>query len=222
MTDNETMDIDADHDRHDTQTEEHENLPGLVAMTFSKALEWMFNQALKMDEFEGASLQDLDETVVQLTFRDLHQTAFITYYADAHQFCVQSHLMGAPDAHVQTTVADWVSHRTQSDQALGQAFVEAMQSMKLDWEEALSHYVGDQIAFQVGHGARTLKKQGQAAKHKVNSTLREYLQFELNALPTRDQVTRFNQEVSALEDRVIALEKALNETGSSSGTKDEN
>ena len=186
-----------------------EKTPGLLEMSLAKTIEWMFNKAVSMDEFEGDSLVAVDEKVIQLTFTDLAQTFFVTYYADHQHFTVQNHLMGAADAHVKTTVSDWMSHKTQSDEALAQTFIAAMQAIEIDWEEHLSKYVGDTVAFHMGNTVRSGKKNLNGVSEKVGETLREYLQFEINLLPTKSQVSFFNQQVSETAERVEQLQQKI-------------
>lgn len=183
--------------------------PNMIEMTLAKTIEWMFNQAVSMDEFEGESLQAVDEKVIQLTFTDIAQTFFVTYYADQKKFTVQNHLMGSADAHVKTTVTEWIAHKTASDETLAQAFVDAMQSIEIDWEEHLSKYIGDTAAFRMGHTARSGKKALDGATQKVNDTVKEYLQFEVNLIPTRSQINYFNLQVDEVAERVEQLQQKL-------------
>lgn len=185
-----------------------------TSTTLAKIFEVILNKALQMDEMQGIGFQMLDEKVVQLTFTDLKLTFFIIYQIDSTQdeksarlghFTVQSHLMGAADTHIKTTLLDWFNKTTQTESPLGSAFLAALYTIDIDWEEHLSHYTGDFIAFNIGQTARSTKQNFKAAKQKAGVTLKEYLQFEVNLLPTQLQVCHFNQEVDDLAEDVDAL-----------------
>lgn len=183
--------------------------PNPIEMTLAKTIEWLFDQAVSMDSFEGEALNEVDEKVFQLTFTDIAQTFFVTYYADTHKFSVQTHLMGSPDAHVKTTISDWVIHKTYSEDELAQTFITAMQSIDIDWEEHLSKYIGDTAAFRIGYSVRSTRKSFKVAEDKINNTFKEYLQFEVNLLPTKSQVKHFNQQVEDLAQRLDQLEETI-------------
>lgn len=185
---------------------------------FAKLFELILNQALSMDEMQGIGFRMLDEKVIQLTFTDLKQTFFIVYQlpdetasqvdqksARLGSFTVQTHLMGSADAHIKTNMVDWLKHRTEAEGELATAFLAALYTIDIDWEEHLSHYVGDFIAFNLGQTARSAKSGIKTAKQKAGVTLKEYLQFEINLLPTEIQVAHFNQDVDEIAEEIDAL-----------------
>ncbi|MCF6345971.1 MAG: hypothetical protein L3J00_05820, partial [Thiomicrorhabdus sp.] len=96
------------------------------------------------------------------------------------------------------------------DTQLAQAFINALCTLDIDWEEQLSHYTGDLIAFKIGHGIRSLFSTQQAVKDNVSQTVKEYLQFEIEAVPTKSQVKRFCQNVDTLKQDFDALEARIN------------
>lgn len=192
--------------------ENAENLPGLALTGFSKALETLLNQLVRLDEDQGIAFQSLDEKVIQLTLTDLGITLFVIYQIPQEQtgvFSVQTHLMGRADAHIKTTLSGLILKQTaqeiSGEMELGKTFINALKDLEIDWEEHLSHYTGDLIAFKVGHGVRSAKASSQKAKQKIGDTFKEYLQFEINAVPTASQVKRFKQDVSVIADEVDSL-----------------
>ncbi|BBN60389.1 ubiquinone biosynthesis accessory factor UbiJ [Hydrogenovibrio marinus] len=185
-----------------------------TSTTLAKIFETILNQSVAMDEMQGIGFQMLDEKVIQLTFTDLKLTFFIIYQLDAAKnekstrlghFTVQAHLMGSADTHIKTTLTDWLRRNTETESPLGSAFLAALYTIDIDWEEQLSHFTGDFIAFNISQTARSTKQNFKAAKQKAGVTLKEYLQFEINLLPTKLQVAHFNQEVEDLADEVDAL-----------------
>jgi ubiquinone biosynthesis protein UbiJ len=192
------------------------NAPGLFSLTLSSVLETLLNQALRLDEHQAQAFEPLHDRVIQLNLLDLRQTLFILFTEYGVQ--VQTHLQGEADAAIDTQIDALLQLKStgtlkkavvQGDTALAEAFIRALASLEIDWEEHLSHYTGDLIAFKIGHGLRTLLDTKEAIKHQAGDTLKEYLLFEINALPTRSQVTRFSQQVGQTQSAVDALEARL-------------
>lgn len=208
-----------------TPADTTENAPGLARNLLAKGIETLLNQALKLDEDASEAFAPCDEKVIQLTFTDFQITFFIIYQIatpnnDANDenafghFTVQSHLLGAPDAHLQMTVADLLKGpdavKTFGDQALAADFLQALKGLEIDWEEQLSKLTGDLIAFKVGSTVRRGQKHLNVAQQKIADTLKEYLQFEVELLPTASQVKRFNQQVNETASAVDTLADRIN------------
>lgn len=205
-----------------TASDTTENSPGLARNVLSKGIEALLNQAIRLDEDAGEGFAPCDEKVIQLTFTDFGITQFIIYQIDAThnettdtdgsapgRFTVQSHLLGAPDAHLQMTLADILQGpdavKTFGDKSLAADFLDALKNLEIDWEEQLSKLTGDLVAFKVGSTVRRGQKNLNIAQQKIADTLKEYLQFEVELLPTTSQVKRFNQQVSDTAEDIEAL-----------------
>lgn len=79
-----------------------------------------------------------------------------------------------------------------------------------DWEEDLAQLIGDPLAFQVGYRVREFKDQTRHIKLDAQQMLSEYLQYELDLLPSSSQVSAFNQAVDQLETQLAELEARMN------------
>lgn len=208
------------------KTESHstEKPPGLARNILAKGVETLLNQALKWDEDAEEAFAPCDEKVIQLTFTDFQITFFIIYQLAEPSdetlaenalgnFTVQSHLLGSPDAHLQMTVADCLQGsdavQTFGDRALAANFLQALRGLEIDWEEQLSKLTGDLIAFKVGSTVRRGQKNLNVVQQKVAETLKEYLQYEVELLPTSSQVKRFNFQVIETADAVETLAKRI-------------
>jgi ubiquinone biosynthesis protein UbiJ len=184
-----------------------------ISTSLSKAFELILNQKIKLDEEQGSAFNKVDEKVIQLTFTDIKQTFFVIYQSnnENNTFVVQTHLLGQADSQLKTTIIDWISHQTKADKrdTVGTDFLTALHSIEIDWEEMLSHYTGDMIAFQIGSTLRNGQQKLKATKQKTGKTIEEYLHFEVNLLPTKSQVNRFKKQVQQTEKSVDELEKRL-------------
>lgn len=79
-----------------------------------------------------------------------------------------------------------------------------------DWEEDLAQIIGDPLAFQIGYRVRDLQQKSQQIKQDGAQMLSEYVRYELDLLPSKNQVEQFCGEVKACESRLNRLEEKLN------------
>ena len=89
---------------------------------------------------------------------------------------------------------------------VAQAFERLLKQIDIDWEEMLSRYTGDAIAYQVGNLVRGLKNWGQQSTNAFADDLRDYLQIEAQYLPLPDEVEAFNNAVDDLRAAAERLE----------------
>ncbi len=80
----------------------------------------------------------------------------------------------------------------------GQHFQDILQAMDIDWEEHLSHLVGDVAAHQAGNLARDAQQYARTSAHTLNQDLGEYLTEEAQLLPARIQVENFLDDIDRL------------------------
>lgn len=101
------------------------------------------------------------------------------------------------------------------DPILAEEFQQLLSYAKPDLEEELSGLVGDAAAHQLGEIARGLGNWSREARSTMGENIREYLQEESRDLPSRYEVDRFAENVSALRDDVDRLEARIRRLGSS-------
>jgi len=194
--------------------------PGLLDITFSKSFEVALNTAIHLDEEQGKALEALDSRVIALTITPMNQTLFCL--VNQKQIAIQRELAGEADASLKVDIAELIAlpfkQNTQQslkaeilsgDKEIAQQFIHAISQLEIDWEEHLSHYTGDLLAFKIGHGFRSLLERKQNTKQYAGDTLREYLQFEINTLPTRNQVEHFAKDVNTIQESVEQMAERI-------------
>ncbi len=189
---------------------------GLVSLTLSKAMEVALNEAIRLDEMQGRAFEPLEDSVIALHLTDLQQRFYLLF--TSYGVSVSHDLQGGADSQVDSNLMDLIAlanneplpnSNISGNPILGEQFIHALATLEIDWEEHLSHYTGDLVAFKIGHGVRSLLKGKQAAKQQAGDTLKEYLQFELNAVPTRSQVDFFNQQVTQTSSELEQIEQRI-------------
>lgn len=189
----------------------------------AEALEKTFNGSLRLDSDHGASIRALPECIITLQILPLKTPFFCLI--NEQQISVQTHLQGESDASISAQATDWIALKQAKDLScfelggnrdLAEQFLKALAEIDIDWEEHLSKITGDLIAFKVGHGVRSYMQLKRDQRDYITQTLKEYLQFELQAVPSKPQVASFAQEVSEIEQRLQELEQRFNQLDTSS------
>ena len=95
------------------------------------------------------------------------------------------------------------------DAETAQSFQRLLADGKPDIEEELSSVFGDVAAHGLGDIARNVSRWGKKAHETVRQNVREYLQEESRALPSRYEVDAFRQQAETLRDDVERFEARL-------------
>ncbi len=76
----------------------------------------------------------------------------------------------------------------------------------IDWEEIVSKYVGDAVAYQVGLFVNKFKNYKKRSVDNFRLDVSEYLQEESRIVPTKVELDRFMSSVDSLDANVQRLE----------------
>lgn len=190
--------------------------PDLIELGLSKSLETAINTAIHLDEQQGMLFDQLDGKTIELQINPFEKALFCII--NQRQALFQNQLQGEADATLKTEISSFIglplgekleAEVCAGDTAAGEAFVDALNKIEIDWEEHLSHYTGDLLAFKIGHGFRSTMAAKQQTKEYIGETLKEYLLYELEALPAKHQVEHFIEDVNELQKRVEEAAKRL-------------
>lgn len=197
--------------------------PNLFELGFSKSFEMAFATAIHLDEMQGKAFEALDGKVIELWIAPVKFPVFCLI--NDGKISTQTVLNGDADVTLKTGLRQFrvlaqngvfENKYIRGDEKLGQQFTQALESLEIDWEEHLSHYTGDLVAFKIGHGIRSTIKKQQDSKDFMAETVREYLQFEINALPAPHQIKHFVEEVPVVAEQVEQLAKRIEKLASKS------
>jgi len=95
------------------------------------------------------------------------------------------------------------------DAGLGQEFKAILERIDIDWEEELSHLVGDVAAHQAGRLARDVGAWGKRSVRTLELDIGEYLHEEARLLPQRDEIETFAAKVDELRSDVDRAEQRV-------------
>lgn len=95
------------------------------------------------------------------------------------------------------------------DLKLGSQFNRLFASLDIDWEEQLSKVTGDMAAHTLGNISRTLFSVTQRNSDSMKMNMGEYLQEEVDYLPSQNEVNGFMRDVDTLRNDISRFEARL-------------
>ena len=182
------------------------------------ALEKAINAWLALDEDNQQRLAALEGKVIALTV-SIPEISFY-FIAEPPVLHVQSftdtesdtHIIGSPIALTKMSMQenntdDLFSGDVQihGDTATAQAFQELLSGSGIDWEEHLSHVIGDVAAHSIGRNVRQGRQWATAARDTIEQDVAEYLKNEIQLLPQPDDVRHWLADVDTLRNDVERL-----------------
>lgn len=182
-------------------------------------LQKAINLALSLDESFSAKIAPLHGKVLKIVIRPLEVSFFIRFTEEGLMLLtdattvpdatITSNPLGLirlsllPASKARSLFNDQVS--ITGDIEFGQAVKKMFDEIDIDWEGHLARFTGDVVAYQIGSFVR----QGLAFKQQVKQSLREsvteYLQEELQAFPSPEEMDDFFQEIDELSLKVERL-----------------
>jgi ubiquinone biosynthesis protein UbiJ len=164
--------------------------------------------------------EELEGRIFAIRLRDSSLAAYVRVHE--RQVSLSSVYSGEPDVVVcgsllsllKISGGDEQSFRDGSvdisgDSETAQQFRRLLSYGKPDLEEELSGVVGDVAAHGIGEFVRKVGSWGQAAGSTMQQNVREYLQEESRAVPSRYEVEHFRERLNTLRDDVARFEQRL-------------
>jgi len=187
------------------------------------ALEKAINAALALDESMSLKLFALEGKLIELVISPLEVTFFICFRQG--KLLLLDSTEATPDTVIHSSPLGLIrlsflpaskarslfndKIRITGDVALGQSIKKIFDEINIDWEGHLAHFTGDVVAYQLG----AMFRQGWAFQREIRTSLKhnltEYLQEEMQWLPTREALQDFFHEVDELALDVERLEAHL-------------
>ena len=193
-------------------------------LTLTEALETSINLVLKQDPYTLEKFSALQGKTFAFELGD-HAEPDLTLYLFPHAEGVQvqyiyegqpdTTLQGSPLAFINMSLGDSSESffsgevRIKGDIELGQRFKRILDQLDLDWEEWLSGYTGDLIAFKAGNLLRSFTAWGKDTLETIQLDAREYMQDEAEISPHQAEIEDFTHKISELRDHTARLEARI-------------
>lgn len=167
------------------------------------------NALLRMDEESAAKLVKMQGKVMRVVFKEFRLQWFMLF--TPHGVILQDEYEGPIDVTISGHPVTLINLMAQSGTKLSgegvqiegdihfaQQIQQLFAELECDWEESLSHWVGDVVAHQVGEFVREAKKEAVRIRQVFRENLTEYAQEEARLLPTRVELDEFYEAVDEL------------------------
>ena len=192
-----------------------------IILTLTEALETSINLVLKKDPDTLKKFSALQGKVIAFEITELNFTLYLFPHTEGVQVQylyegqADTTLQGSPLAFINMSLGDSTESffsgeiRIKGDIELGQYFKRILEQLDLDWEEWLSEYSGDLIAFKAGSLIRNLNTWGKDTFKTLKLDASEYLQDEGQLSPHPEEIEYFANNVSQLRDDTARLEARI-------------
>jgi ubiquinone biosynthesis protein UbiJ len=187
-------------------------------MLITTVLERAIKEYMQLDPETCVRLAALSGKVVKMEFSGWKTALFL--FPDAQGIRLQNYYEGPVDAEIKgqpisllraglargeaaTPMAGDIT--ISGDVEIAHTLSRIMQQIQIDWEELLSHILGDVWAHQVGNVARGVKRWRQTISGSMRQNITDYLQEERRYLPPRKEIEDFFTDVSTLRNDVDRL-----------------
>jgi len=192
-----------------------------TVLTLTEALETSINLILKQDPATLEKLSSLQDKVIAFEITDLELNLFLFPHNEGihvkylYQGKADATLQGHALAFINMSLGDATESffkgevRIKGDIELGQRFKRILEQLDLDWEEWLSNYTGDLIAFKASSLFRDFNKWGKNALNTLKLDAREYIQDEGQLSPHSSELEEFTKNINQLRDDTARLEARL-------------
>lgn len=198
-----------------------------VLATITKAL----NAYLDLDPESKQRLHSLQDKVITIELLPFHFTFQCTFNSDG--FHIDPEEVRSPDATLRGTPLQMLNvllmpnHRQrfftedltiEGDASFGQQVVELFDHLSIDWEDYVSHFVGDIPAHHAGRFINRINTWLNATEESLTQNINEYLHEEIKWLPTREALSDFftdidntRMDVDRIEAKISYLHAKLTE-----------
>ena len=192
-----------------------------IILTLTETLEATINQLLKQDPSTLKKFAALQDRVIAFELTDLDLTLYLFPHTQGVQIKylydgeVNTILQASVLAFTNMSLGDATESffsgdvRIKGDIELGQHFKRILDQLDLDWEEWLSQFTGDLIAFNAGSLIRNFNAWGINALKTLELDTREYLQDEDKLTPHQHELESFTENVNLLRNDSARLEARL-------------
>ena len=194
------------------------SLPTEIILTLTEALETSINLVLKQDSATLEKFASLQGKVIAFELTDLNLTLYLFPHTEGvqvqylYQGQADTTLQGSALAFINMSLGDSTESffsgevRIKGEIELGQHFKRILDQLDLDWEEWLSAYTGDLVAFKAGNLIRSFNSWGKNALNILELDAREYIQDEGQLSPHSAELEEFTNNISQLRDDTARLE----------------
>jgi ubiquinone biosynthesis protein UbiJ len=207
-----------------------------LSATLIGMIDTALNRWIQLDPDALSTLETMQEKVIGLHITGLELKLY--FFPSARGIYTLTEYAGKPDACLQTPPASLLklamaenagkvileneAVTLEGSMGLLESFMSVISGAGIDWEELLSHVVGDILAYQTGEKVRQSKGWLDESRMAMQMNVAEYLQEESRLTPAEsevayymDQVDELREDAERLEARIQRLQNTVQDTNDS-------
>jgi ubiquinone biosynthesis accessory factor UbiJ len=182
----------------------------------------MFNRVLQQDPQACAAMKDLSGKMIAI---EVIGTGLGWYvYIDDQGISLGREHAGQANVTIKARAATLIglllNHNSKvsginpdmeinGDVGLAQEFQLILKNLDIDWEEHLSHWLGDTAAHKFGRVYKLTRNFIRESRHTISMDISEYLRYEKEILPEREEIELFNNAVDKIRNDTERLKQRL-------------
>ncbi len=182
-------------------------------------------RALEFDPDTRVRIGALDGRTVEVALTGIEKTVCVAIAGE--QVLLSSVPEGDPDLRLEGTPIAFARYvmaperveitdsgiKIEGDVGLAQRFVAVLREIDIDWEEWVSRYVGDVLAYRAGRFAESFRGWVRDSGRQVQKDVTEYLQEEAGLLARREQVEHLMNDIDEVRSDVERLAQRIRRLG---------
>ena len=181
-----------------------------------------FNRYLDCDPERAQVLQNINDKLLSITVKEANLT-FSMQVQNKHfvevDSCQESDASIIVSVHAlsekmagrdQNQLLKDGTIEIQGDSHVASVFNKVMNEIEIDWQDVISKYTGDVVAYQIATGAKSVASAMRRFGENLRLDVRDYLQDDLQIAVTESEVDHFIEQVDDLRARTDRLEARLN------------
>ena len=180
------------------------------------------NKVLSSDEEARHALKKINKKIIALEFDNTKLKLYIMPIESRLKIDTECNLKpdvsikGTPISFIKTISPSKFLHRSppvnmniEGDTSLARDFQNILSNIKVDFEDPLSEFLGDTLAFQIGRFMRKGANSTLSTFETIMTDISEYLRFEVEMLPDELLIDEFNKDVDYLRDESELISKRI-------------
>ena len=182
----------------------------------------LLNRYLEQDLERADQLSQINGKIIRIMIKEIKLDLFMQVYESYVQEVIQQDITA--DVEINLSLAALPDYLTGADadklikngtiEIKGDAHIASvlqntLKEIEVDWEEIISKYTGDAVAYQIGKGARVLQAFSQRMRDNFRQDLRDYLQDNVQVSATQAEVDQFVKDVDGTRAQADRLEARL-------------
>jgi len=189
----------------------------MLVELFAPTVESVINKVISLDPEATRRLDKLNQKIIAFHFTDVDQKLY--FIIDERYILVKAGLEKESNAELSGTLLSFFNLASGDDSdpifkgevrfageiSTAQNFQKFFNQLDIDWEEHLSHYLGDIAAHQLFKGGQALLKWLKSSEQTAKQNASEYLRFEAKAVPASIELENFYDDIADLKSDVDRL-----------------